>query len=500
MNLHELQATPAKFRDALVIDVDAAPIRYGPNLDPWQRADFKALDPAWQGVVTGKPAACQRAWIERPRGHSKTNDLAVMIAWALFAAKRQITGYAAAADKDQAKLLRDAIQRLVRLNPWLSHVLKVNDWKVINPRTGSTLEILSSDAPTSYGLLADFIICDEVVHWRNRDLWDSLLSTAAKRARCLVVCITNAGWGETWQFDVREAIRTDADWYFARLEGPVASWISQRHLAEQRRLLPAIAYERLWLNRWSLGSGDAIAESDLTAALRLKGPLRTAKPGWLFVAGLDLGLSRDAAALAVVGCHRGFTTETAVPPPPMTPALRAMVENGLLEERLPEFTYETVPGTGRLRLARLYVWHPPQGGKVELEPIEQTIAATHAALNLHSVGADPWQAQYLIERLQKRGVPIDAVDQTGPNLKSMCSATLEAFAERNIELYPQPQLVQDLRNLRVIEKSYGVRLESPRGPTGHGDAATALAIALHLLRNLQIGIARYHSDATLIAS
>jgi hypothetical protein len=60
----------------------------------------------------------------------------------------------------------------------------------------------------------------------------------------------------------------------------------------------------------------------------------------------------------------------------------------------------------------------------------------------------------------------------------MASVLLDGFNQRQIDLYNHPQLLADLRALRVEEKSYGVRLTSPRGPNGHGDAATALAIAL----------------------
>ena len=44
-------------------------------------------------------------------------------------------------------------------------------------------------------------------------------------------------------------------------------------------------------------------------------------------------------------------------------------------------------------------------------------------------------------------------------------------------------LLADLRALRVVERSYGVRLDSPRGINGHGDCATALAIALHVAKS-----------------
>jgi phage terminase large subunit-like protein len=410
----------------------------------------------------------------------------------MFASRRALRGYAAAADRDQARLLRDAVDTLARLNPWLAAILKVDQWKITNTRTGSTLEIISSDAPTSYGLTPDFIIADEVVHWLRRDLWDSLISAAAKRARCMVVVISNAGYGESWQWAAREAVRQDPAWFFSRLDGPAASWITADRLAEQRRLLPPVAYRRLWLNEWTAGSGDALDAADIERAVRLRGPLRRAPRGWAFAAGLDLGLTRDAAALAVVGYSCGYSEERPRPPRQVSGAAQALVELGLAEqpEEQPEYIHHR--GSGRLRLARLAVWQPPSGGKVSIEVIENEIAALHGLLTLTAVGADPWQAAYLIERLQKRGIAVEAVDPTGANLKSMCSATLEAFSEGQIDLYPHPRLLSDLRALRAVEKSYGVRLESPRGPQGHGDAATALAIALHILRLRARSIAITH--------
>jgi len=109
-----------------------------------------------------------------------------MAMWALFASRRQLSGIGAAGDQDQARLLRDAIARLVYINPWLTRILDVNAYLVRNKKTGSTLEIISSDAGTSYGLTPDFCICDEVANaWQHKngeDLWTSLLSSAAKRA------------------------------------------------------------------------------------------------------------------------------------------------------------------------------------------------------------------------------------------------------------------------------------------------------------------------------
>src|SRR6185437_15964867 len=130
---------------------------------------------------------------------------------------------------------------------------------ILNPATGSSIEIISSDAASSYGHTVDFIICDELTHWRKRDLWDSLFSTVPKKV-CFLIVIANAGVGQgvSWQWGVRESARLADNWHFSRLDGPRASWQSPADLEEQARMLPPKAYQRLWLNIWSVDSADCI--------------------------------------------------------------------------------------------------------------------------------------------------------------------------------------------------------------------------------------------------
>ena len=73
-------------------------------------------------------------------------------------------------------MIRNAIDSLLRLNPWLSTILQVKRERVYNKHTGSELTIISSDTASSYGLLVDFAIVDEITHWQKRDLWDSIFS------------------------------------------------------------------------------------------------------------------------------------------------------------------------------------------------------------------------------------------------------------------------------------------------------------------------------------
>lgn len=500
MDYSALQRDPSAYRAALLIDCDGSPKRLSDVLDPWQLRDFEALDGGWRRVVGQRAEGKLRSWWERPRGHSKTQDTAVMVCWALFASRRRLNGFCAAADRDQAKLLRDAIDGLCRLNPWLGSLLTVDQFRVSNSHTGSSLEIVSSDAASSYGLLPDFICCDELCHWGRRDLWDSLLSSAAKRANCLLSVISNAGFQDSWQWQTREAIRQDPSWYFSRLEGPQASWITPGRLDEQRRLLPPIAFDRLWLNQWSSGSGDAIDPHLISRAVTLDGPATASERGWQYFAGLDLGLKRDASAFVIVGRLVGWCETISRPAGRPGNQFDAMRDLGLIDDATElgdSVDYVEHPGDGRQRLVDVTIWQPPRGGKIDIEPIEAAVLAAHERFGLSGLAFDPWQAAYAAERLRKAGVPMVEVPFVPSNLASMAQCTLDVFNDRRIDLYDHPQLLTDLRALRVVERQYGIRLESPRGPSGHGDAATALSLALHVAQSRSI-LSRHDSERKLI--
>lgn len=477
-DLLDLQRDPAAFRAALLIDTDGGPMPFADVIDPWQSDDFAALDSGWVRAVVGKreDATHQRAWLERPRGHSKSLDLGVMAAWALFAGRRRLSGIGCAADQDQARLLRDAVGKLVFFNPWLGKVLEVQNNRVVNVHTESTLDIIASDAKSSYGLTPDFIIADEVCHWKNGDMWESLLSSAGKRSTCMFVCITNAGIQDDWVWAIREAVRVHERWFFHRLDGPVATWMTPDVLAEQERLLPPVAYRRLWLNEWGTGGGDALTREVIDAAFHPDlSAMSGAQPGYDFVGGLDLGISRDASAFVVLAVRR------------------------------------THDGHGAVRLAHVRVWRPAKGRKVNLDEVEQHVAEMHERFRLKSLSFDPWQASHLASRLQAgqvavqtkqmkkigitRKVPMTEVPQTGTALQRMATVLIEAFNDHRCELFEHPDLRRDLIRFRIEERSYGFRLVSPKDQHGHGDVGSAFTLAL--VSGMELANKRRFSVGTL---
>jgi phage terminase large subunit-like protein len=453
----------AAFRDSLTVDVDGIARRFGDVMDDWQRDDFATLDPALKRAAgRSTKTAKMRAYLERPRGHSKTTDLAVTAVWALAFATRPLRGYCYAADQDQAALLKQAMETVLRLNPWLGDILEVQKNQVANvakghPGQGGTIRIETSDVGSSFGILPDIIIADEVTHWQgDGSLWHSLISSAAKRSNCLLVVISNAGFVDSWQYGVREAARTDEAWIFSRLDGPQASWLTPERLAEQRRMLPAVAYARLWLNCWSSGGGDALTEQDINAAF-LDGlaPMTGTEPGFIFCGGLDLGLTRDCAALVVLGIPEGGRS-------------------------------------GRIRLAHNRLWRPTLGRKIDLMEVERHILEVDRQFGLENVAFDPWQAELMAQRLEAdtghrsrnarrlfgNKPRMREVPPTGANVREQATLIIESFTDRRFQFYPCEPLKQDLQKLRVEERSYGVRLTSPRDSDGHGDTFSAFALAL----------------------
>jgi phage terminase large subunit-like protein len=331
------------------------------------------------------------------------------------------------------------------------------------------------------------MLADEIVHWRNRDLWDSLFSATAKKAEALLIVATNAGHEvdergkETWQFGLRENVRLSGDWYFSALDGPMASWLRAKHLEEQRRLLPQAAFDRLWMNRWVARAGDALDPDDIEKAITLNGPTGPER-GYAYFGGTDLGLSRDGSAVVIVGVHVGHCERLPIAEVQRRrpPTIEAMLDNGILESREDENRYTTLyhQPMHRLRLAAVHLWKPQPGKQVDLDQVERTIIDAHQRFRLGAIACDPWQAGLLIQRLQRAGAPAEDTPFTHGNLQAMASHVMESFREKEIDLFPYPQLIADLRSLRVVEKSYGIRLDSPRGPDGHGDCATALALAI----------------------
>ena len=441
----KMRQSPAAFRRNLQVDIGGGRIvPLGHVLETWQAADFKALDPGWETMVSAvsNPSALLRGYLERPRGHSKTTDIAAMASWALWAVPRKLVGVVAAGSEDQAALLRGAIDGMLRHNPWLGKTIRAQKGEVINVQTGSTLSILASDEHTTFGHTPDFVVLDEITHWKKQGLWTSLFSSIAKRPQCMLVIISNAGFGKgtSWQWEKREMARTSPEWYFHSLDGAQASWLTEKLLAEQRAGLPPKDYARLWGNRWQSGTGDALNMDLVYKSVVLPGPVFDQRYVGA-VAGLDLGVNHD---------HCGF------------------VVMGLDVER------------NKLVLQHTKRWAPSDytNNRIPLGEVRTHVKDTCKRLNVLGVAYDPSQAELMADDIAASGTPCFAYPFSPSSCHEMARTMLEVFNNHRVEMYNDASLLTDLGRLVIEQRLIGYKLEAPRDERGHCDLATAFAIVL----------------------
>ena len=151
-------AIPTEFLADLAVECDGSVKRWAMSWPISNAADFAALDPAMTRANGRKADAAGpgRACFERSRGAAKTHDTAALSVWLLAFAARPIKMAAFAADKDQADLLRQSVETLIRLNPWLAEILTVEARRVVNKalRTPAKVPSLASNQAISAQVMA----------------------------------------------------------------------------------------------------------------------------------------------------------------------------------------------------------------------------------------------------------------------------------------------------------------------------------------------------------
>ena len=238
----------------VVIDSRPQPRRFGDVARPFQWNFANALAPAVEYIAGVRPSydgPLSFGFI-MPKGSDKTGSVGRLLNWMLGYSKRRLNIYAAAADTDQAKLVKDSQATELRLNPWLAN--RVTLLNRVAWGRGGHLEILASDAGSAQGKLPDILAYDEIVHWHqnSKPFFDALYSARNKRPACLTIVTSNAGWKGTWAWDLRQEVINSPrwHWYEAPEGSRSASWMNAAAIAEDRKLLHPSEAARLLDNKW----------------------------------------------------------------------------------------------------------------------------------------------------------------------------------------------------------------------------------------------------------
>ena len=399
---------------------------YGASLDDWQRDDFAT---AFEGS--------RNVWWERPRAHSKTMDAAALALHHLLSGPGRRV-YFAAVDKDQASLAHDSLRGFIQRSELLQGSLQVDRWRVTAPSTDSTLDVLSADAASSWGLRPSLVVADELQAWRGdpaEELFYSLYSALGKVAGARMLVSTTAGWDRTslaWK--IREQVKEDPAWVFSRI-GQCASWVSADFLEQQRRVLPEHVYRRLHENSWTEAGGAYLTFEEVSAIFDPGlHPLPGCQGGQHYLA-VDIGLSGDATAACVL--HRG--------------------DDGVL-------TVDDLP-----------TWRGSRRDKVDLGDVEAWIGEATCRFPWVKVYVDPWQAVGMLQRLKGRGVSCEEATFTAAYRGHLFQNLLELVRGRRLRCFPHEALKEELLRLEFREVGGNLRVDHPIG--GHDDHAVSVAMA-----------------------
>ena len=272
-----------------------------------------------------------------PRGARKTTMGAGLSLLHTFGFERTIGGQAlaAASAEDQATIAFDEALAITKATPWLAKAAKPTEstLHLEHPKSGSTFRAISSDGAAQLGKTPNFVLADELIAWKNRELWKALRTGLVKVAGSLLIVITQAGRGqENLAFKMLEYARkvddgeiddpgflpvlfelsADADWRDEKLWHLVNPGLAEgfpdldglRQLAREAAERPADRDDfrqfnlNIWLDHSASPFVDMGVYDDGRAAIDDDEDL-VERPCWIAV---DMGLTTDLTA--VVACWR----------------------------------------------------------------------------------------------------------------------------------------------------------------------------------------------------
>lgn len=427
--------------------------------EPWQRDLLNEL----YLLDKDQNLVYREALIGVPRKNGKSTLAAAIALFGLMAMGEQgAEVYAAAASRDQARIVFNQAKEFVESSPELLKWLRPMRSVITCPANNGVFRVLSSDAPLQHGLNPSLVVIDELHAHRDPELYYALTTGQLARENPLVVSITTAGWDrESICWEVYEHGRgleskggidamRKAKFLFKWHQAPQscdlmdrkawkqanpASWIDCKRggdLEREARRLPEFVFRRLHLNQWT-DIEDAWVGADEWDACKGKVLYDPDEPSWI---GVDIGLKRDASALIAVQWHDD------------------KLHISRHEIAVPEPGQPLAAADNRARLLNM--------------------ASRFAALR--EVPYDPWSFRESAEMLAEEGLPMVEFDQGNARMAPATERIYELIRERRLVHDGDPELRSHILAAVVAETERGWRI-SKRKSKARIDACVALTIA-----------------------
>ncbi len=445
------------FTRGLNIASDKGPKMFDTCIAPYQLKVFETLSKNLEVLKKGGTPKKRRFWIERTKKAGKDSDLAVVILWLVAFSKIPLYLQVGAADKQQASIVKERIAHLLHWNEWLNDYVELVQWEVKskklqkNGQPLAKLHIMSSEIAGAHGGTPDLLIINELSHVNKWEFVENLMDNADGVPNGIVIIATNAGFKGTKAEIWRNNAMVSSEWSFHVWDRP-APWHTQKTVKDAKNRNSPSRFRRLWFGKWASGKGDALDEDDISRCFCLDGPLTEPEKGWVYIAGLDLGISHDHSGFVILGINAQ-------------------------KQKIKTVWWKR--------------WEPPEGKDIDLIDVENVCAAMCKHFNVSFMFADPYQAKLMIQRLRKKHInTVEMSFQKPGNLTIMASSLLQVVEDGVLECYDDEDqtLQMDFGKFSIVEKSYGYKLEAVSDEFGHADVGTALVLCLPFAVDMLQGV------------
>jgi phage terminase large subunit-like protein len=323
--------------------------------------------------------------------------------------------YAAAASKDQARIVFDQARDFIDASPRLRDWLQPQRSAIVCKANGGVFRVLSSDAPLQYGLNPFGVIIDELWAHKNPELYYALTTGQLAREDAMVISITTAGWDresichqqyrrgkkllEAGGLDAMRKAGFFFRWYEpepgsdyrdkkAWKAANPSSWINLQDLEREADRLPESVFRRLHLNQWTESEDAWIKPHEWD---KLRGEVLFDPDKTTYV-GVDVGIRRDSAAIVWGQWHDEV-----------------------------------------LHVGQIILSPEEEGNEFGVADVRAALAARTGSLgNVEEIAYDPWSFRESAEILRERGLPMVEFPQNASRMAPASENLYELVTENRL--------------------------------------------------------------------
>ena len=462
-------------------------------LDRWQMRDI--IKPLLDTKNKNGLRRYRQALVMLGRKNGKTTIASALALYMLFSDKEPGAEIlSAACDSDQAALAFDIAKQMVLASPILSAKCKVYR-RHIEARRGAVYKVIAADAAGNLGHNISTLIFDELLTQKNRDLYESLVTSMGARTEPLAFMISTAGHDrgtlcyELYNYakQVRDGVVIDPTFLPVIYEAPrEIDWKSPdawkaanpglgksvtleylKDTCQQAQNNPAReqSFRQFHLNQWV----DSAARWITTEAWNSCEAHPVNLDEIPCYAALDLSSRTDLTSFTLA-----FPLDGAIHLKSFAWTTSAMVAKRSDTNRM---RYDQFVRSGNLEVI--------PGEIIDYEVVLRRIAEIAEEYQIREIAVDPWNAEFLMQKLENQGYVVKEFRQ---GFRSMSPPTKDfeaAVLQKQISHDGNPLLRWCIDNVVIEFDAAGNSKPSKKRSTERIDCAVSAIMAFARARTAE---------------